>query len=329
MAKLSEQYSSLAYRQGKLQKEKQLLEKKLLEATSELNAAKKCQEELKFELSFKEEVIDRESQDQESFGELIQHCQSLTHENAEKSNVIIALQARLLAVNEDRDKMNRNFEEIQSKNKNLMQQVKDLTINYDFQRTKSMRLQEKYEKSNDELSRNVEKQRELHTVKFKCAKLSEEKEELLKKLDEYRSVVTALNAKLSLVNEQKAAESERRSEISEEYLRIRQQAKIYELERDQGKNISEYFKEKVERLESELNSAKEQIDFLTGELEIAVNERNRAIKEREEIVQYNNQLLKSRDEAIQNQIEQSKKFETRYKEVTSQLGKCGIIYFLY
>lgn len=306
--------------QGRLQKEKQLLEKKLLETTSELNSARKCQEELRFELSFKEEV-DRESQEHESFNHLINHCQDITQENAEKSNVIIALQARLLAVNEDRDKMNQNYEELQTKNKDLMQQVKDLTINYDFQRTKSMRLQEKYDKSSDELSRNVTQQREIHSIKFNYAKLSEEKEELSKKLEEYRSVVTALRAKLSLVSEQKAAEYERRSEISEEYLRIRQQAKIYELERDQGKNMSEYFKEKMERLENELRSFQEQIDFLTCELENAIKERNRSIKEREEVVQYNNQLQKSRDEAIQNQIVVSKKYEARIRDVTSQLGE--------
>ena len=67
---------------------------------------------------------------------------------------------------------NNQIEELQIHNKDLMQQVKDLTINYDFQRTRSIRLQEKYEQSHSELNKSAAVTRELHTAKFKLNKVT-------------------------------------------------------------------------------------------------------------------------------------------------------------
>jgi len=304
----------------KMQKQKKLTERKLKQVTSELDTSLKKQEELKFELSVKD-VNEIESQhDQKQLNALLTHCQALVQENSDKSNIIIALQARLLAVNEDRDEINRNVDELQMKNKNLMQQVKDLTINYDFQRTRSITLLQKYNQSNDELSKSSSLNRELHLAKFNLTKTKEDNETLNKKLDEYRNVVTALNAKFCLLQEQQEVEYEKRSEISEEYFKIRQQAKLYEMERDQGRTSLEQLREKTERLEHDVSSYREQIELLTSELDQASINRNRAIQEREEVIKYNNELLKSRDEAIRNHVDISKKLESKYHDVTDKLG---------
>ena len=307
---------------GKLQKEKQLLEKQLIEVTGDLKSSIKNQEELKFELSLKNTSEKEISQnEQREMNDLLVHCQALVQDNTDKSNIIIALQARLLAINEDRDEMNKSVDELQMKNKNLMQQVKDLTINYDFQRTRSIRLQEKYEKSNNELGKITALNRELHQAKFQLSKVNEENEGLHKKLEEYRSVVPALNAKLYLLQEQNEVESEKRSEISEEYLKIRQQARAVEFERDHGNQVNEMLKEKISRLEQSVDGFREQTEFLHKELEQTLSDRDRAIQERDEVQKYNNELLKSRDNAVRNHVDIFKKMERRYSETNKQLGK--------
>lgn len=318
LVKCSEQNSSLTHTHARLQKEKQLLEKQLLKVTSELNSSLKTQDELKFELSIKE-INEAENYEQQTLNNLMNHCQALVQENADKSNIIIALQARLLAVNEDSEQMSKRNEELQQKNTNLMKQVKDLTINYDFQRTQSIKLQEKFNKSSNELTKSKEITRNLHTYKFNLLKMTEEKDELLRKLDEYRNVVTALNAKLSLITEQKEVETEKCSEISEEFMKIRQQARMYEIERDQIKKSTEIFKDKIARLNDELVLSREEKDFLTKQLERTANDRDRAISEQQEVVQYNNDLLKSRDEAVQQQIDLSEKMKKRYDAISLKL----------
>lgn len=59
--------------------------------------------------------------------------------------------------------------------------------------------------------------------------MTEERDTIHKKLDEYRNVVPALNAKLCMLQEQNEVENDRRTEISEEYFKIRQQAKMMEV----------------------------------------------------------------------------------------------------
>lgn len=306
----------------KTQKENELLRRQVQQSNTDLTEAVKKQEELKFELSLKNtSELETNQNDHREKSDLLTHCQALVQDSSDKSNIIIALQARLLAINEDRNEVNRKIEELQMRNKDLTQQVKDLTINYDFQRTKSIRLQEKYEKSHSELSKSAAVTRELHVAKFNLNKVSEERDALHKKLDEYRNVVPALNAKLCLLQEQNEVESEKRTEISEEYFKIRQQAKMVEMERDQGQQLIDFLKEKIDRLEKTIEGFRDQTRFLSDELDKSSSDRHRAVQEREEIAKYNNELLLSRDTAIRNHVDMFKKLEQRLSDTNTQLGK--------
>ena len=307
--------------QSRTLKEKQLTEMKLLETTSELQLSLKSNEELKFELEQLNSNPGLE-EDVTQLHDLLMHCQELVEENSEKSNIIIALQARLLAINEDSEKRHKMSETIQIKNKYLMQQVKDLTINYDFQRTESQRLMNKVDKNTNDAKQSALSQRQIHSLQYLNHNLTQERDDGRNKIEEYKKVVIALNARLSFLQEQKDCESERRSEISEEYLKLRQQVKTLEFEKEQGRNSYEFYKNRNDRLNTEITSHKEQIAFLTKELDSSVLERNQAINERHEVLKYNKELLRSRDEAIQNQIEITEKHEQRYKDVSLQLGKC-------
>lgn len=312
----------------KTQRENELLRRQVQQSNTDLSEAVKKQEELKFELSLKNtSELETNQNDHREKSDLLTHCQALVQESSDKGNIIIMLQARMLALNEDRNEVNRKVEELQMRNKDLTQQVKDLTINYDFQRTKSIRLQEKYEKSHSELSKSAAVTRELHVAKFNLNKVNEEKDALHKKLDEYRNVVSALNAKLCLLREQNEFENGKRTEISEEYFKIRQQAKMVEVERDQGQKQIEFLKEKIERLEQSVEGFRDQTRFLGDELDKASSDRHRAVQEREEIAKYNNELLLSRDTAIRNHVDMFKKLEQRLSDTNTQLGKSNWIYF--
>ena len=286
-----------------LQKNREL-ERTLLETARQLQAAIKYQEELQFELQIKEnqemEEADQEYMDMQG---LFQHCQQLAQENAEKSNTIITLQAHLIAVNEDTEKRNKLHDKVHEKNTTLMQQVKDLTIHYDFQRRESQRLSETVERTNSNIEINASNERELHAVKFELARVKEDRDEMSAKLDECGKTIASLNAKVSLLQEQKTTESEIRTEISEEFLRLRHQLKLLELEAEQKRSSVEFYKDKMNRLTEESNVYKEQIAFLTTELENAVTERNRIANERENVIRCNSDLIKSRDEAVKNQLE--------------------------
>ena len=311
----------------KTQKENEFLKRQNQQFSTDLSDAVMKQEELKFELSLKNtSEFEANQSDKREKSDLLTHCQALVQDSSDKSNIIIALQARLLAVNEDRNEVNRKVEEFQMRNKDLMQQVKDLTINYDFQRTRSIRLQEKYEQSHSELSKSAAVTRELHLAKFNLTKANEENDALHKKLDEYRNVVPALNAKLCLLQEQNEVESEKRTEISEEYFKIRQQAKMVEVERDQGRQLIDFLKEKIDRVEQTVEGLRDQTRFLSDELDKASCDRNRAVQEREEIAKYNNELLLSRDTAIRNHVDMFKKLEQRLSDTNAQLGRLKVYY---
>lgn len=322
LSNLSDQYRTLAYMQSKTMKEKQIIEKKLIEATGELSSSKKYIEELNFELAVKRASDEiEESQEHMEMNKLLLHCQALAQDNSEKSNIIIALQARLLTLNEEYEKKTTFQEDMQMKHKNLMQQVKDLTVNYDFQRHESLRLKEKVEQKTDVLEKHVSNQREIHSLKFQLAKVTEERDEALVKLEEFKSVVTALSAKLSLLQEERDNETGKRDELSEEFLKIRHQLKTVELERNQYKNSVDFYKDKSWRYCDDINTHREQVSFLSQQLQNAVDEKNRICREKEVVIKYNKELLISRDEGIRNQLEITEQFEKRYREVSKQLDE--------
>lgn len=93
------------------------------------------------------------------------------------------------------------------------------------------------------------------------------------------------------------------------------------MERDQGKQLIDYLKEKIERIEQTVEEFRDQTRFLGDELDKAASDRNRAVQEREDIVKYNNELLLSRDTAIRNHIDMFKKLEQRLNDTNAELGE--------
>lgn len=112
LSSLSDQYQKLTYMHQKTQKENDLLKRQIEQSSKDFRDAIGKQEELKFELSLKNTSEQETSQnDQKEKTGLLTQCQALVQDSNDKSNIIIMLQARLLAVNEDRDELRRKVRE--------------------------------------------------------------------------------------------------------------------------------------------------------------------------------------------------------------------------
>lgn len=142
-----------------------------------------------------------------------QQIQELIQASFEKSSIIIHLQSKLLEAKEMFDACKRNNEELRSKNENLMQQVRDLTINYDFQRTQSKRLTEQVNQNKCELNRVATTKREIHALKFELARVKEEKDAICHELEEFKEVAVAMNVKCDMLQKEKTCEEEKRGEV--------------------------------------------------------------------------------------------------------------------
>lgn len=124
---------SMAYMQSKMTKEKTLLENQVRDLQIQMKERDELVEELTLEINLKDKLISSKENSQELKNAYLQ-SQSLLIENAEKSQLIIALQAQMIASKGDNEGTGRVISELTRKNENLMQQVKDLTIGkyYDF-----------------------------------------------------------------------------------------------------------------------------------------------------------------------------------------------------
>lgn len=214
LKKCSESNHKMTYVHEKLIREKIMMEKKLEDVARERD---ELFEDLQVALEGRNgELKEDETVDNEARN-CIKQIQDLLQVNFEKSSIIICLQSKLLESNQIFDACKKNNEELRLRNENLMQQVRDLTINYDFQRTQSKRLTEQVKQSKCELNRAVTAKGEIHSLKFELARVKEEKEEISHELQEFKEVVAAMNVKFDILKKEKTNEEERRGEVTRYY----------------------------------------------------------------------------------------------------------------
>lgn len=319
LAKMCEANTTMAYMQKKLMTEKHLVEKKYGELMNERVNQDAVIKDMQAELDRKLESSVRKTDDWKELQKYVNHCQELTRDSVEKSNIIINLQSRLLAVTEDIENNTKRNEELRRKNESLMQQVRDLTINYDWQRTQSKRLYAQVDQNNDALRKANSTQNETYQLKFQLAHVTEERDEALHRMNEFKNVMQALNVKLDMLQQEKSSEELTRGQVSEQHLQMKENINKLEEELKEEKNRVESFRRRNERLRQEIETHKEQRDFYLTEREHAIRNRDQVTKERDEALRFNRELQKSRDEAVRKQIEMASQFEKRSADAALEL----------
>jgi len=242
-------------------------------------------------------------------------------ENAEKSQLIIALQAQMLASKGDNEGTSRVISELTKKNENLMQQVKDLTIGYDWQRQRSNRLSEQVDQNKTELRKVCTVNRKIHELKFELLRVKEERDDAERKVKEFRSAVTELNVSYDMLQQQQYSEAEQRGQFSQESFQLKD--KIHHLQQQLNieRSKTEKSKQKNEFLLKEIETYKEQRYFFLQERENAIRDLEQALKAKDDAEKFNRQLQKSRNDAVRKHIDISAQYESKLAESAKVVEK--------
>ena len=140
-------------------------------------------------------------------------------ENFEKSCHIIKVQSQLIALKESFEKLHKSKECVSRKNDQLISQVRDLTINYDFQRSKTQRLSCQVDASKTILRNVADTKKELLSTKFELSRMKEEKETILESLETLERKNIQLESECNMLqNDKSSAEEEKGKVIKKVYL---------------------------------------------------------------------------------------------------------------
>lgn len=311
---------SMAYMQSKMTKEKTLLENQVRDLQIQMKERDELVEELTLEINLKDKFISSKENSQELKNAYLQ-SQSLLIENAEKSQLIIALQAQMLASKGDNEGTSRVISELTKKNENLMQQVKDLTIGYDWQRQRSNRLSEQVDQNKTELRKVCTVNRKIHELKFELLRVKEERDDAERKVKEFRSAVTELNVSYDMLQQQQYSEAEQRGQFSQESFQLKD--KIHHLQQQLNieRSKTEKSKQKNEFLLKEIETYKEQRYFFLQERENAIRDLEQALKAKDDAEKFNRQLQKSRNDAVRKHIDISAQYESKLAESAKVVEK--------
>ena len=184
LQKMSESKRATLQTHERLVHERTMMQMKLKEFKSELNDRDEVIQDLTSTIESRRGEDDSINQtlltdfeaNERKVGELFQ-------DNFDKSCNIIKLQSQLLAIKESFEKLRRSKEAVSRKNEQLASQVRDLTINYDFQRSKTQRLSWQVDANKTKLENVADTKKELLAVKFELSRLREEKECVAEKLE--------------------------------------------------------------------------------------------------------------------------------------------------
>eukprot|EP00112_Aurelia_sp_Birch-Aquarium-sp1_P004751 Seg154.9 transcript_id=Seg154.9/GoldUCD/mRNA.D3Y31 product="hypothetical protein" protein_id=Seg154.9/GoldUCD/D3Y31 len=285
----------MTYWQSKYIEEKNTLEKKLFEATENVQLKDRDMQDLK------EEIITlaserRATENDANDGDQPMHAylQELWKDNFERSNVIIALQGRLLVANEQ-----------------------SLMYVYDHERRNSQRLNETM------LSQTTETdvlKRDVLNWKYKYITVKEERDSLQSELDSFHKWTEVLNARFDLISQEKEELKEGSEELSSQYKTLKKD--IAKLE-----TREKWLQFKVERsnikaglLKTTLDSLRKHRDSLNDAREIAITEKNEAVKEVVSLGKAHEDLKAKYENDMSEHLKMYKELEQKHFDVLDQLN---------
>ena len=313
---------SMAYNHKKILEEKNILERKLYETTAELELQQSYFHSMHEEIMHsycKRRATETEAEALKTNQPLQLYLQELWQENMEKGNVIIALQGKLLAVNEEFEIMKRNSEQLEQKNQALKESVKELTINYDSERRNSKKLNETVKEQTDEIQKLDSLRKTVLELKYQVGLVQEERDNCRKELEEFRKWTEVLNARFDIVAQEREELRENSEDISGRYMSVQDRVELLESKLLQSDYRYEAGQREIERLRGVIATHKEQRKQLLIERETAINERNVAIKERDTAQRLNKELQSTRDSTVNDHMALCHELEEKYDDVVAQL----------
>ena len=230
------------------------------------------------------------------------YIQELMAENADKSNRIISLQESLLHAVGSAEKERISNIELQQRHENIRTQMRDLTINYDWERRNSRKMTEKMRKQTDQIKQGEDLRREIFELNLRLTEMQDERDEAREELREFRNVTEALNAKFDSVCEEKEQAIEFREIFSSTVFELRENEGILQTKLQEAYLELNDLKRKNMRLTQECKTVKQQRDAVLHEREMMIVERNSAVRERDEALRLKKEMQQSRDEAIEAQL---------------------------
>ena len=271
-----------------------------MEAKIELESQQQQMEDLREQLEMKKT---RSLPSHTKASQAVQrYIQELMAENADKSNRIISLQESLLHAVGSAEKERIANIELQQRHENILQQMRDLTINYDWERRNSRKMTEKMRKQTDQIKQGEDLRREIFELNLRLTEMQDERDEARDELREFRNVTEALNAKFDSVREEKEQAIEFQEVFSSTVSELRDNEEILQSKLQEAYLELNDLKRKNMRLTQECKTLKQQRDAVLNEREMTIIERNNAIRERDEALRLKKELQQSRDEAIEAQL---------------------------
>ena len=237
--------------------------------------------------------------------------------NIEMKDQIIVLQQRVMDLHECK----KYSDKLQSKNEELTQQIRSLTIAFDYERSNTERLTKTVRVKDNELQESQKSRKEFYALKFQLSKANEDIAEYRSTIEELKKSSIALAGRHDELKKQKVNESIKVTKKQQQNSDLQRRVISLENELKCEKSALETSKRQNERLKEESQMYREQIECYNKEREIAISERDQANKEKEEAMRYYREIQKSRDEATRKQVDINNRLKSTIADLMEELGK--------
>jgi hypothetical protein len=213
LKKATDSNRATLYQHEKFLQERKMMEQKMEDVLKELKERENLITDLKKALDDRENnsMHDQLVTDVEAYAS---KADELFRANFDKSCIIITLQSQLLAAKESFEEFRKSNESLRRKNENLVGQVRDLTISYDFQRSQSKRLSKQVDANNTELKQVADTKKELLALRFELARVREENEVLMHKTGELDKRNNELETLCELLHQEKSCAEQARGKVN-------------------------------------------------------------------------------------------------------------------
>ncbi|XP_047144167.1 caspase recruitment domain-containing protein 11 isoform X1 [Hydra vulgaris] len=313
ITKLEEQNRSRAYMYSKTMTEKVTLENQLEDLKKELKEKEKKIEIMEEEAKTSSKLVEEPSQFQ-AF-----HFTELIKDNSEKANAIIVLQSRLLLITERNERLSNQNEQLLKKNEELMCQIRDLAIKYDFKRMESKRLSKQVSQNSGSIKEASDCKKEIYSLKFKLIQANENTDIAEKKVDELQKIISELKMQQKLVQTERCNEVIIKGQVSANCFRYEEEIHVLKQKNEELNNKIQALKQKIIRLEQEIETHKEEKMFYLNERQQAVCDRDLMHEELLEIRRHNKALQDMKEETMQKQIKMSSQYEKKNNDLNFEL----------
>ena len=207
----------MAYLHDRVAREKGSLQEKIEELTDCIAEKNFEIEQQRVEIRDLQNMLCSKLNDNNELQKHFLKTQLLLQENTEKSQMVIHYQHQIITLKDERDLLNKDITVLKVKNNNLLQKMNDLRTDYDWQRSCSLRLSEQVDQNNDEIkelrkTRGISKK--IFDLQFDLARVTEERDDALQKMKEFRDVTTGLKVKYDMLQQEKHEEIEKMGQLT-------------------------------------------------------------------------------------------------------------------